>query len=918
MRHETGGHRPPGRTGSRKASRGPWVAWLTACALVGAACQDGAKGRAATPSAAPKPSLAVELAEPAYDGGFKPGWKDVGFSEREVKGPGPARVVMADLGSWVMEHEGPLRGTYGGLSLRYLAPGDFGEFLEVRLDSTEDSTTFPRVRVTARHMVAMDGQWTQLLIPTGELNPEGKPFNRIVLRAHKRVGRDWVELDRVGLTRPGAQVAATDAKATLELVEVAYKGGLSTGWEASGWTERMVGPGPARVMMADLGGWTLRRREPLKGTFGGLSLRYRAPAGYGEFLEVRLDTEDASVFPRVRVGAQHVVNRQEDWVQVLVPLAELNPEMKPFDRFIMRAHKRVGTDWVELDSIGLTGTNAAVVGALSVGGGRVAVGPPKAASLAVDCAASGHGISPLIYGIAFNALRESKDDHQWQLGATVRRWGGNPTSRYNWRLNAWNTANDWYFRNTAPGDDAKFTWEEFLLSNRARGVQSALTLPLLGWVAKDTQSVGFPVSRFGAQEKVAPEMAEAGNGKSLKGEPLPPLPPEQTSIAAPPEFVAEWVRTIRQKDQARGRSVQMYFLDNEPMLWNSTHRDVHPQPTTYDELLERTIAYGTAVRQADPEAVIAGPAEWGWTGYFRSAADVVKGGTPDADRKAHGNVPLLPWYLRKLREHQKKTGVRILDVVDVHFYPQGPGIGFEEEGQTDADASARRIRSVRALWDENYKDESWIDEPVRLIPRLKKMVADNYPGLGVAIGEYNFGATRHMSGGLAQAEALGRFAEGGLTAAFHFTYPPERSPTWWAFRAYRDFDGQGGRFQDWYVPAKAAEGTSLFASRSADGRRVVAIALNLEPDTARAARVDLKGCGALKSARVLTYNGEPGGFAEQPASAVSVASLDAQLPPYSITVLDLTLEPSRAAPGPGSAPPPVGQPQVRGRRPGVP
>ncbi|MDY7226002.1 glycoside hydrolase family 44 protein [Hyalangium rubrum] len=913
MRHEAGGHRTPGLTGSWAGRQGLYTALLATCAALLVACQDSPRSSAPSSgsgsTSAPKPSLTVELEEAAYDGGFQGSWEDAGWSEREVKGPGPARVMMADLGGWMLKHKESVHGSFGALAMRFKAPSGFGEFLEVRLDS-EDANVFPRVKVASKHVAGQDGEWTQLLIPMSELNPNAKSFNRIILRAHKRVGNDWVELDKLGLTSQGAQMSEEAPSGSLEVVEVAYEGGAKAGWEAGGWTEREVeGPGPARVMMADLGGWMLRRKEPLQGTFGGLALRYRAPSGYGEFLEVRVDSEDANVFPRVRVGSQHVVNRQEDWVQVLVPLAELNPGMKPFDRVIFRAHKRVGNDWVEMDRIGFTGTNAAVVGALSMGGARVAVGPPQPAGLLVDCTAPGHFISPLIYGTAFNALRERKDSHQWDMGATVRRWGGNPTSRYNWKLNAWNTGNDWYYRNTAPGDDAKFTYEEFLMANRAHGLQSALTLPILGWVAKDTTSVSFPVSKLGAQEKVAPEMPEAGNGIASGGRKLPSPMPTQTSVAAPPEFIAEWVRTIQQKDKTRGRSVHMYFLDNEPMLWNSTHRDVHPEPTTYDELLERTISYGTAVRKADPEAVIAGPTEWGWTGYFRSAADVAPGASPDADRKAHGNIPLLPWYLRKLREHEKKTGVRILDVVDVHFYPQGEGIGFEEGGRTDADASARRIRSTRALWDPNYKDESWIDEPVRLIPRLKKMVSENYPGRGLAIGEYNFGATKHMSGGLAQAEALGRFAEGGLTAAYHFTYPPAKSPTWWAFRAYRNFDGQGGRFLDTYVPASAPEGTSLFASRSEDKRHVVAIALNLQPETARDARVELKGCGVLKSARVWTYTGEPQGFSEQKAPRLSAAAMDARLPPYSITVLDLMLEP----PGTGT---PGGQ--VRGRRPGGP
>ena len=59
------------------------------------------------------------------------------------------------------------------------------------------------------------------------------------------------------------------------------------------------------------------------------------------------------------------------------------------------------------------------------------------------------------------------------------------------------------------------------------------------------------------------------------------------------------IEKIVAADAARGkRSVQMYILDNEPMLWNSTHRDVHPEPVTYDELLDRTVRYASAIRAA--------------------------------------------------------------------------------------------------------------------------------------------------------------------------------------------------------------------------------------------------------------------------------------------------------------------------------
>jgi hypothetical protein len=861
---------------------------------------------AAAPAARDTVYEIPELVEVAYDGGLRSGWMDKGWSEREVQGPGPARLILSNLGGWIVQKPG-VQGEFGGLALRVKAPTRWGHFLEVRLDS-EDDAVFPRVQLGPQHVARREGEWVQLFIPLSELNPNQRAFTRLVLRAHKAVGEEWVELDKLGLTAPGGMRPVTPtqvdpatgeqkpAAPAIEIAELMYEGGLRSGWTDKGWAEREVqGPGPARLRMGNLGGWTLQKPGlPLQGGFAGLTLRYKAPPGYGDFLELRLDSEDASLFPRVKLTAEHVVAREDDgWTQVLVPFTELNPEKRAFTRMILRAHKAVGEGWVELDKVGLTSaTPAAAPSAEAVGGNRPTTTTFTGTKLVVDCAARGHRINPMIYGIAFSNLRELKESHQWNLGATARRWGGNPTSRYNWKLgNAWNTANDWYFRNIVLGTDARYTYDTFLETNRERGVKSALTVPLLGWVAKDTSSVSFPVSQFGAQQKTDPDVPEAGNGLSPDGEPLPPPPPTQTSVEAPPEYIAEWVRTIREKDKSRGRSVHMYILDNEPMLWNSTHRDVHPEPATYDELLERTIAYGSVVRREDPDAVIAGPAEWGWTAYHFSAADVVPGGNKK-DRKAHGNVPLLPWYLKKLNEHEKQTGVRLLDVVDVHFYPQGKGLGFAEKGETDADASARRIRSTRALWDPKYKDESWIGEPVELIPRLKRWIAENYPGRGISIGEYNFGATTHMSGGLAQAEALGRFAEGNLTSAFFFTYPPNRSPTWWAFRAYRNFDGKGGRFQDNWVPSRLVQGKqapSLFVSRSDDGKRLVAIALNLEPDAAMDAQVELVGCGKVAGAKQLAYTGDPSGFHERMPPGHDASTVQVQLQPWSINVLDVTL-----------------------------
>jgi hypothetical protein len=506
--------------------------------------------------------------------------------------------------------------------------------------------------------------------------------------------------------------------------------------------------------------------------------------------------------------------------------------------------------------------------------------PHRRAVLTIQCAARATRISELIYGVAYEEHDPSL------LGATIRRWGGNPSSRYNWELgNAWNSARDWYWENVDYSGKPGAAYRRFLEVDLAHGVKSALTVPMLGWVAKDTTSYSFPVSVFGAQDAVDPHRADAGNG--MRGNrALRPPSPTRTSVPAPPTFIQRWIEAIRADDLRTGaRGVHQYILDNEPNLWSITHRDVHPEPLSYDELLERTIAYASAIRAADPDAVIAGPAEWGWLGYLYSAKDRAARFRLHLDRSSHGGVPLVQWYLERLREHEQRTGVRLLDVLDLHFYPQGEGV---YAGDTTPAVAALRIRSTRALWDPEYVDESWIGERIMLIPRMQRWIAESYPGRGISIGEWSFGGEEHISGGLATAEALGRFGQGGLTSAFYWMYPPAGSPASWAFRAYRNFDGRGGRFLDWSVPAAASEGTSIFASRDEAQRQLVAVVLNFSFDTTVDATVKLPACGDVKSARAFSYTEGSSGLLPIEA-VVNKNELAGELSPSSISVIAVEL-----------------------------
>lgn len=516
-------------------------------------------------------------------------------------------------------------------------------------------------------------------------------------------------------------------------------------------------------------------------------------------------------------------------------------------------------------------------------------GKLKAATpMAVQCKAPGQPVSPTIFGIAWA-------DTDKELGATAHRWGGNTTTRYNPKLgNAWSTANDWFFENVDID-----SWEKFVAKAADKGGRASITVPIMGWVAKDTESCAFTTKAYPSQEKTDEHRPGCGNGKKPDGKtPLdPPKDPSAWQTKITPEDVGAWVAKIKAADQKRGkRVVYQYILDNEPALWDSTHRDVHPEGTTYDELLEKTIAFGTAVRKADPEAIIAGPAEWGWPGYFYSGKDAKAGFRVKPDRRAHGDEPLLAWYLKKLREHEQKTGVKVLDVLDVHLYPQAEGVQFGDDeggdggGKTDRATNDLRFRTTRSLWDREYKDESWIgdqeDGRVYLIPRMKELIAQNYPGLGFQIGEYNFGAEQHVAGAVALAEALGRFALNGVSHAFYWTYPKKPKPAYWAFRAYRNYDGAGGHFLDTIVPSSSPSGTSLYASHDPAGKKWVLVALNFSADRPFDAKIALDGCAAPSALKSFVYTGAATGLTQGDAK-LQGTSIEAKLPPYSISVFEL-------------------------------
>ncbi len=149
----------------------------------------------------PAPSRVGEMVplETVYDGALGPGWNDYGWAAHDV-GTGPVHLAAQSYGGWIVAHPG-LSGRYGALTFHLLAPREWGDFLEVHVESTQRSA-YPRVVVRADRRTDLPGGWSEVVISMRDLNPEGLPFDRITFRASKNVGPGIAALDKIILTRP--------------------------------------------------------------------------------------------------------------------------------------------------------------------------------------------------------------------------------------------------------------------------------------------------------------------------------------------------------------------------------------------------------------------------------------------------------------------------------------------------------------------------------------------------------------------------------------------------------------------------------------------------------------------------------------------------------------------------------------------
>ncbi len=147
-----------------------------------------------------------------------------------------------------------------------------------------------------------------------------------------------------------------------------------------------------------------------------------------------------------------------------------------------------------------------------------------------------------------------------------------------------------------------------------------VTIPLIGWVGKNgpggTKLASFSAAKYGAAaglrlELVPRRLQRRPHERHQRHRQRPQR--RQRAVERPvPEGVGPAPRLPLGRRRERRRALLHLRQRAQPLARTPTATCTRPAQTM-TELRDLMIAYGTAIRQADPGAVFVGPEEWGWT-----------------------------------------------------------------------------------------------------------------------------------------------------------------------------------------------------------------------------------------------------------------------------------------------------------------
>jgi len=273
-------------------------------------------------------------------------------------------------------------------------------------------------------------------------------------------------------------------------------------------------------------------------------------------------------------------------------------------------------------------------------------------------------ISPYIYG-KNNSLSGNPSEPvsaaKWQLykdaGVKIfRESGGNNSTKYNWRKKL-SSHPDWY--NNVYANNWDYSAQS--LRTNMPDAKGMWAFQLLGYVAK-TNAYNFNEWEYNrAQWWTGVTNNWCGGGGPGLGDGNPNLYLESWPADSTVAILTHWFDSLGFKKE----QFQYWNMDNEPECWHSTHDDIMPQAIPAENYIQKYVAVASKARALFPEIKIVGPVftnEWFWYNWQN-------GTVPDLQNPSK-RYSWVEYFIKRISEEQKRTGLRLLDVLDFHFYPE--------------------------------------------------------------------------------------------------------------------------------------------------------------------------------------------------------------------------------------------------------
>lgn len=302
-------------------------------------------------------------------------------------------------------------------------------------------------------------------------------------------------------------------------------------------------------------------------------------------------------------------------------------------------------------------------------------------NISIDAAAGKKLISPYIYGR--NNTFDKPAQFYKDAGLRFARMnGGNNASGYNWRAKL-DVHLDWY--NNVYGTD----WDAAAqnISSNYPGMQGMFAFQLLGRVASSS-NYNFDDWAYNQSQYWS------GHGQNLAGGGTPnpdggshALVDGNIDLFSKPWPADSSVAILNHWFGANGLGLNQdqfvyWSMDNEVDIWDGTHDWAMPTMPSAAAFMDRYIELAQKAKALFPGIKLCGPvttSEWQW--YKWSTESIYVNGK---------YYPWIEYFIKRLADEYNATGIKLVDVVDIHNYPWYNG------------DNAAALQGYRIYYDESY------------------------------------------------------------------------------------------------------------------------------------------------------------------------------------------------------------------------